>query len=548
MEKQAVLNFNVGVVGHIDSGKTSLAKVLSTTSSTASFDKNPQSQERGITLDLGFSSFSVDFPDQLKNDSDCFNYKTLQFTLVDCPGHASLIKTIIGGSQIIDMMLLVVDASKGIQTQTAECLVLGEITTSKMVVVINKVDLYPEDKRSTMIERMQKRLWKTLERTKFANCPIIAVSAKPGGPEGDNGNAVGIEDLITTLCKVAYVPKRSPDGPFIFAVDHCFSIQGPRNNFDRNSYSWEHFGWKQVRKVKTIQMFRKARNSAIQGDRVGICVTQFDPKLIERGLVCSPGDLPVLRAAIATVNPISYYKGNVLTKAKFHISLGHETVMAVCTFFGNQGEIAKMFDMEEEYHFQDSLIVKQTDGVAENALSANNQQFALLQFEHPVAAPPNCLIIGSKLDTDIHQNSCRLAFEGRLVNGIQDKTYVETILPQLKIYKIKQKEGIVERLLDDYTVIAKSLFKKETNIQSFANMKVKLSTGEDGLVEGSFGQSGKVKIRIPGGLNETALASLKSKKKSKDKPDIEATPENSIRVILTFKRYIFDPKKRLIQT
>ena len=93
-----VLNFNVGVLGHVDSGKTSLSKALSTVASTASFDKNPQSKERGITLDLGFSSFCVPIPDHLKlKDAAVKKYELLQFTLVDCPGHASLIRTIIGG-------------------------------------------------------------------------------------------------------------------------------------------------------------------------------------------------------------------------------------------------------------------------------------------------------------------------------------------------------------------------------------------------------------------------------------------------------------------
>ena len=97
----SVLNFNVGILGHIDSGKTSLAKALSTTESTASFDKNPQSKERGITLDLGFSSFSLDVPPHLKELDGKLD--KLQYTLVDCPGHASLIRTIIGGRR--DMLL-----------------------------------------------------------------------------------------------------------------------------------------------------------------------------------------------------------------------------------------------------------------------------------------------------------------------------------------------------------------------------------------------------------------------------------------------------------
>ena len=84
---------------------------MSTALSTAALDKHPQSKERGITLDLGFSSFMVPMPEHLQQ----LPGQILQFTLVDCPGHASLIRTIIGGAQIIDMMILVVDVTKGIQ-------------------------------------------------------------------------------------------------------------------------------------------------------------------------------------------------------------------------------------------------------------------------------------------------------------------------------------------------------------------------------------------------------------------------------------------------
>jgi selenocysteine-specific elongation factor len=126
------------------------------------------------------------------------------------------------------------------------------------------------------------------------------------------------------------------------------------------------------------------------------------------------------------------------------------------------------------------------------------KQFALLEFEKPVLAVPNCLIIGSKLDTDIHTNTCRLAFWGRLLEGIEDKSYSSTVLPRLKIYKEKCKCGIVDRASNQYEVIGKNMFKKETNIQLFVGLKVELSTGESGVIESSFGQSGKVKIHIPG--------------------------------------------------
>lgn len=130
-------NVNVGVLGHVDSGKTTLVAALSTTLSTAALDKHPQSKERGITLDLGFSSFLM--PCESEQTSLADQHSAVQFTLVDCPGHASLIRTVIGGAQIMDMAILVVDVNKGIQAQTAECIVVAEITTDTLVVVLNKI-------------------------------------------------------------------------------------------------------------------------------------------------------------------------------------------------------------------------------------------------------------------------------------------------------------------------------------------------------------------------------------------------------------------------
>ena len=141
------LNINVGVLGHVDSGKTSLVKALSTQLSTAALDKDPSSRARGITQDLGFSAVAAPLPDHLEQSGQ---YSKLQFTLVDCPGHASLIRTIIGGAQIVDMMMLVIDATKGIQTQTAECLVIGDILAETLIVVVNKIDLFSVSENALM--------------------------------------------------------------------------------------------------------------------------------------------------------------------------------------------------------------------------------------------------------------------------------------------------------------------------------------------------------------------------------------------------------------
>ncbi|XP_069120108.1 selenocysteine-specific elongation factor-like isoform X1 [Argopecten irradians] len=575
-------NFNVGVLGHVDSGKTSLSKALSTVASTASFDKNPQSKERGITLDLGFSSFCVDLPDHLTDEIGSSDSSQIQYTLVDCPGHASLIKTIIGGAQIIDLMMLVVDVTKGMQTQTAECLVIGEIACQKMVVVLNKLDLLPVAKRDAMVEKMKKKMLKTFEATKFANCPMVAVAAKPGGPEAPDTEALGLTELIDTLKANTYVPQRSSTGPFIFSVDHCFSIRGQGTVMTGTALmgsialndTIEIPSMKVTKKVKSIQMFKRPINQISQGDRAGVCVTQFDPKLLERGLVCSPGALPTISAAVVAVERISYYKGAINSKAKFHITTGHDTVMGRVSFFGLYGDTAtadgageslhstsNSFDFSREYVYQDELknvkIMKKDAGAEADVEPLPVKQFALIEYEKPVTCPRNSLVIGSKLDTDIHTNMCRIAFHGHLLEGITDDAEMQTVLPKLKVFKVKVREGQVERCQDEYSVIGKNLFKKETNLQAFVNLKVTLSSGEKGHIEGGFGQSGKVKIRIPEGLQPSTFQRYSgTKKKGKGKQTAEDSSNQNegdsdqepIKILLTFKRFIYDPEKKMKQT
>ncbi|UYV70313.1 EEFSEC [Cordylochernes scorpioides] len=469
IEGRNVLNFNIGVLGHIDSGKTSLSKALSTTASTASFDKNPQSQERGITIDLGFSSFSCDFPQHLQNDS---KYTVLQFTLVDCPGHSSLIRTIIGvllpsnrpihitfssmlerertsvvdrvgcdtGAQIVDLVILVVDVVKGVQTQTAECLVIAEITCDKMVVVLNKTDQLPEAKREAHVDK---------------------------GEEGP----IGILQLKELLCKEAYIPRRNPGGPLLVSVDHCFSIKGQGT-------------------VMTGTLLQGSLE-VNQGDRVGICVTQFDPAQLERGLICSPGHLTYATHAIVAVHRIPYFRAEILTKAKFHITALHDTRMAKLTFFSPVPGSGETFDLSQEYSYQSELTATAEGEAWYDARSS--RQYVLLEFVKPTILCPGSLIIGSHLDYDIHSKSCRLAFHGQVL-----QLGGPELLPALRVFKVKSKEGMVDRMSSPHDIIVRNLFKKETNLKLFQSLPVALSTGEQGAVEGWFGQSGKVKVHIPG--------------------------------------------------
>ncbi|KAB7498322.1 Selenocysteine-specific elongation factor [Armadillidium nasatum] len=405
---ESYLNFNVGILGHVDSGKTSLAKALSTTASTAAFDKNPQSQMRGITIDLGFSSFSVDSPDHISKEG----YKKLQFTLVDCPGHASLIRTVIGGAQIIDAMILVIDIVKGIQTQTAECLIIGEILCKDMIVVLNKIDLVPKDKQKQTIDKVSKKILNTLKNTKFSSTKVVPVSANPSGVDSD-GVPIGIEDLINTMQDLA-----AENSEFVFSVDHCFGIKGQGTVITGTilqgsvavNDNIEIPTLKITKKVKSIQMFRQPVEKAIQGDRIGLCVTQFDPKLLER-----------------IIYRISYYKQSVNSKAKFHISLGHDTVMSTVTFFGTNENtsLENGFNFETEYPFQAELLdVKKLES---SEAYKPHQQFALIEFERVVPVRQNSSFIASKLDMDIHSNMCRLAFWGTVLYPLLDNYKKETL-------------------------------------------------------------------------------------------------------------------------
>ncbi|CAI5500685.1 unnamed protein product [Closterium sp. Naga37s-1] len=473
-----VFNVNVGILGHVDSGKTSLARALSTLLSTAALDKHPQSAERGITLDLGFSAFQVDVPPSLV---DRLPYDKVQFTLVDCPGHASLIRTIIGGAQIIDMMLLVVDVTKGIQTQTAECLVVGEVSpTKEMVVVLNKTDLLPAATKQAQIDKMRKRLRATLKGTKFADAAMVAtaVAAVPSAAAAE-----GIADVINEL--MARVPSisRSTEGPFLFAIDHCFPIKGQgtvmtgtvlRGHVAVND-SLELPLLKLQKKVKSMQMFHKPVTRASQ-----VCVL----------LYAAPGSVPMLSAAIAAVHPIRFFKGPLTSNSKFHVTVGHSTVMTTLTFFAHPfphsstaltlGASSAAFPLPpfpSPHHSNGQQQHQDVDSLC---------GFIFLSSLHPLLIlPTNPLPV-------TYTNTCRMAFHGRILAPI-DPTTMHSGSQPLRIYKVKSREGVIDRVVDSHSLIGRGLFKKETDISKFVGLRVSTVEGAQGTIQSPFGKSGKFK-------------------------------------------------------
>lgn len=271
-------------------------------------------------------------------------------------------------------------------------------------------------------------------------------------------------------------------------------------------------------------MFRKNVNSGKAGDRLGICITNFDPKQLERGLICQKNSVQQAFAVIIKINRIRYFKRDFKTRSKFHCSVGHETVMGTLLIFSSDG--SPDFNWESEHKYEEQL---------EEDPDRPRNFFALIEFEHSVLIHEGMLLIGAKLDTE-QTNVCRLAFHGQLSieNTSSDRNYQQTFLPKLKVFKPKSREGLVQRVVNDYEVIASNLFKKETDREKFVGMKCQLSTGEHGLIAGSFGQSSKVRIQLKSQLQSSTIETLKNSK-------------TTVKVLLNFKKFIFDKNHQMAQ-
>ena len=517
---EKIININIGILGHVDSGKTTLSKLLSSIASTAAFDKNPQSKERGITLDLGFSALYLKTPISLKkyypNNNKLNNSDFIQITIVDCPGHASLIKTIIAGSSIIDTMILVIDAIKGIQVQTIECVVLSEILCEKITVALNKIDL---TKNEDEIKKKIKALQNNFAKTKFGNdIPIIPISSL-------NKDDNSIKNLLmNVLCCINFDVLNNKENDNLLAfVDHCFKIKNKgtiitgtiiKGNIKVNDevYFPELMEKKQV---KEIQIFRKSVKFANKGDRVGMLIKNLDKEKLERTIICSPSSNECIlsEGGLFFIKKINLFKSELISGNKYYLMIGNQGVNAKCLFFSNNDDkdIFINFDMKNIKKTKiniDKFYSKEYCYIPEIKIEQNNEyELAFIKFDQKTIIPNNMIFLGSKIDIDITQKTNRLAFYGKMFDN-----NIKNIEDKLKIFKNKFKEGKILRLVDDDNVaIVKGLFKKDNvNISNnFIGKEVHIKEDEKkeiiGKILSTFGQSGKIKIEFNKKLSEVNL-------------------------------------------
>lgn len=260
---------------------------------------------------------------------------------------------------------------------------------------------------------------------------------------------------------------------------------------------------------------------------------------MERGVVCTQNYAVQSYAVILPVHKIIHYKLPIKSGSKLHISIGHETCMATVTFFSIAQDMVKNADK-----FNTDLEYKYCDELTYDDPNINLVYFALLELAKPVYIMPKCLVIASKLDIDVHTSSCRLAFSGNILLHLSIPNYRADILRNIKVYKIKRKEGIIDRIVQD-DIIVKNMFQKESNLEIFTGLKVTLSSGEIGKIKGHFGQTGKLKVTIDGGLNTKIIEYYENRKKKciGDSPELSGP----IKVVLEYKSYIFDKSIKLRQ-
>jgi elongation factor Tu len=303
---------NVGTIGHVDHGKTTLTAAITNVLSQrgladyvefGSIDKAPEERERGITIATAHVEYQSD---------------TRHYAHVDCPGHADYVKNMITGAAQMDGAVLVVSAADGPMPQTREHILLArQVGVPCIVVFMNKVDMVDDPELLDLVELEVRELLSKYE-VPGDDIPVIRGSAlKAGENPKDEAAAKCILELVQALDDYVPMPERPKDKPFLMPVEDVFSITGRgtvgTGRIERGVIKVgdkvERVGLRDTKDtvVTGVEMFRKLLDTGEAGDNVGLLLRGMDKEELERGMVL---------AAPGSVKPHTKFMGEVhiLTK------------------------------------------------------------------------------------------------------------------------------------------------------------------------------------------------------------------------------------------
>ena len=305
-------HINVGTIGHVDHGKTTLTAGITNTLASkgyaeaqkfAEIDKAPEERERGITIAISHVEY----------ESDARHYAH-----IDCPGHADYVKNMITGAAQMDGAILVVSAADGPMPQTREHILLAKnVGVPAIVVFLNKVDMVDDP---DMVEMVEEEVRDLLKEYGYPGdeVPVVRGSALKAleGDESEIGTQ-SIWKLLEALDTYIPAPEREVDKPFLMAIEGVFSIKGRgtvvTGRIERGRVKVgeeiEIVGLGVQRKtiVTGVEMFRKTLGEGEAGDNVGLLLRGIEKDDVERGMVCAkPG----------SVTPHRHFKAQVYVLGK----------------------------------------------------------------------------------------------------------------------------------------------------------------------------------------------------------------------------------------
>jgi len=310
-------HLNIGTIGHVDHGKTTLTsaitKILSNQGLAVAkdfydIDKAPESRERGITIAIAHVEYQT---------------KNRHYAHVDCPGHADYIKNMITGAAQMDGAILVVSAADGPMPQTREHILLArQVGVPRIIVFLNKIDMVDDKELLDLVELEVREL---LIKYEFPGneIPIIRGSGLKAMEEATAGNydspwCKGIMDLMDAVDSYIPMPQRETEKPFLMPVEDVFSITGrgtvATGRIERGivkvGEEVELVGLTELTSktvVTGVEMFRKLLDEGQAGDNVGLLLRGVDKEKIERGQVLAkPG----------SIKPHTKFKGSVYILSK----------------------------------------------------------------------------------------------------------------------------------------------------------------------------------------------------------------------------------------